>query len=949
MAVAPDRWQRIEQLYHSTLGRASSERAAYLAAECAGDEELRREVESLIANVSASGTFLERRAVEVAAQQYVSTVTPDLVGRKLGRYEVMSRLGAGGMGVVYRARDTRLQREVALKVLPAQCTADVERKRRFELEARSASALNHPNIVTIFDIDQVDGVSFIAMEYLSGKTLDHVIPRRGLLIHDALKYAVEIAGALAAAHSTGIVHRDIKPSNVMVTGTGQVKVLDFGLAKLVDPPAANDEGLTGSLKPQTEEGVVVGTVSYMSPEQAQGKPIEARSDIFSFGAVLYEMVTGRRAFPGDTKMAALAAILNKEPAPLGAMVPPELGKVISRCLRKDPARRFQHMDDVQIALQEMKEESEMSLPAGTPAAARPFRQRWFWAALAVTVLSAGAIWWYREAGKPRSPMEVIPLTSYAGYEIFPSFSPDGNQVIFSWDGNKQDHYDIYVKLIGSPTPLPLTRNPANNISPAFSPDGRSIAFIRTSENRGAAFVIIPAIGGPERIVATFPTQYFHWFYGMYYGKPGPLFAWFPDGKHVVTEGLMLLSVDSGEVRSLTSPPPGVAPDFSPAVSSDGRTVAFARSSGLYRSDLYLLDLDADFKPKGEPRRLTSLKRQSHTPVWTPDGRKIIFSAGWREGLWSVAASGSAEPEKLPIYDAWVFALSRTGNRLVYEQQVGGDHIWRLSLSETGKAVSPPARFISSTRRELHPQYSPDGNRIAFESDRAGNDGIWVCDADGSNMVELYSQAGTLAGSPRWSPDGERIAFDSNAAGNMDIYVIQSNGGKPVQLTTDPADDEIPSWSADGKWVYFASRRSGRFEVWKAPSTGGEAVQVTRNGGMAALESRDGKFLYYTKTYGNAVGLWKMPVRGGEEKLVVPSVFHWDFTVANHGIYFEAPASADGKSSIRFLAFATGKVRTISPIPANGDGVDIAPDERSLLYTQSDEGGADLMLVENFRP
>jgi len=944
--MTPERWQRVEQLYHSALERTAGEREAYLAAECAGDEGLRREVESLIGNGPDGGAFLERPALQVAAEQYVSTVTPDLTGRTMGRYEVVSRLGGGGMGEVYRARDTRLRREVALKVLPPEYMADVERKRRFELEARAASALNHPNIVTIFDIDQVDGVSFIAMEYVPGKTLDQMIPRRGLRMQEALKYAVEIAGALAAAHGAGIVHRDIKPSNLMVTGTGQVKVLDFGLAKLMEPAGASVEAPTRSLKPQTELGAVVGTVSYMSPEQAQGKPIDVRSDIFSFGSVLYEMVTGRRAFQVDTKMSTLAAILNQEPAPLGAVVPRELEKLITRCLRKDPARRFQHMGDVQIALQELRDESESRSPAGTPAAAGPFRRRWVWAATAVAVTLAGTVWWYRGVVRPPPPMEVVPLTSYAGIESYPSFSPDGNQVVFTWNGEKQDNNDIYVKLIGSPTPVRLTTNPADDLSPAFSPDGRSIGFIRISENRGAALVIIPAIGGAERIVANLPASSVSSFYNLYL-KPGPLFAWLPDGKHVVTDGLTLLSVETGEAHSLTSPPLNVAPDFSPAVSPDGRTVVFGRSSGYLISDLYLLDLASDLKLKGAPRRLTSLKRQIHSPVWTPDGRKIIFTSGWGEGLWRVAASNSAAPEKLPIYDAWTSTISRTGNRLVYDRVPGGEHIWRLSLSGSGEAIGPPVKFISSTHHEGWPQYSMDGKRIAFQSDRSGNDGIWDCDADGSNGVELYSQTGILSGTPRWAPDGEHLAFDSNVAGNMDIYVIRASGGQPAQLTADPADDQIPSWSADGKWVYFASKRSGRFEVWKAPAGGGEAFQVTRNGGWVAFESRDGKFLYYTKTDEFANGVWKMPVSGGKERLIIPSVAGRNFQVVNEGIYFIEDDG--GKPAIRFLAFATGKVRIISRVPSWGGGFSVSADERSVLYVQSDEKGADLMLVENFRP
>ena len=319
----------------------------------------------------------------------------------------------------------------------------------------------------------------------------------------------------------------------------------------------------------------------------------------------------------------------------------------------------------------------------------------------------------------------------------------------------------------------------------------------------------------------------------------PSFAWLPDGKWVVTDGLALLSTESGETRSLTSPPTKSSPDFSPAVSPDGRTVAFSRSASFGASEIYLLDLTEDLKPKGEPRRLTSLKGDSFDSVWTPNGREIIFTSGVSGSgisLWRVPASGAGEPEQLPFSsgEASRPAISRSWQPAGV-QRVGFDsNIWRLSLSSPGVAAGPPARFIASTRADAAAQYSPDGKRIAFESNRSGVQGIWVSDADGSNAVELFSRAGTICGTPRWSPDGQRIAFDFNAEGNFDIYVIRASGGKPIRLTTDSVDDDSPSWSRDGNWVYFTSKRTGRPEVWKVSAEGGEAVQVTRNGGGDGL-------------------------------------------------------------------------------------------------------------------
>src|SRR5713101_2598 len=293
-----------------------------------------------------------------------------MTGRTIGHYRILEQLGAGGMGIVYKALDSHLDRFVAIKVLPPEKVANAERKRRFVQEAKAASALNHPNIITIHDIASENGIDFIAMEYVPGRTLDELINRKGLRLNEALKYAVQIADALAKAHSAGIIHRDLKPANIMVTENGLVKVLDFGLAKLAET-ATSEFGETATVRapqgPNTEAGTIVGTTAYMAPEQAEGKKMDARSDIFSFGSVLYEMVTGRRAFHGDSKMSTLSAILKDEPRSVSSVapdVPRDLERIISQCLRKDPERRFQHMDDLKVALLDLEEESNSGKLSG---------------------------------------------------------------------------------------------------------------------------------------------------------------------------------------------------------------------------------------------------------------------------------------------------------------------------------------------------------------------------------------------------------------------------------------------------------------------------------------------------------------------------------------------------------------------------------------------------------
>ena len=353
-----------------------------------------------------------------------------MIGRTISHYEITEKLGEGGMGVVYKARDSHLDRFVALKVLPPEKVSDPERKRRFVQEAKAASALNHPNIVTVHDIDQADGVDFIAMEYVEGRTLEEKTGRKGLKLNEALKYAIQIADAVAKAHSAGIVHRDLKPGNVMVTGDGRVKVLDFGLAKLTET-AVRPEDETKTAQASTEVGMIVGTASYMSPEQAKGKKVDARSDIFSFGSMLYEMLTGRRAFRRDTPALTLVAILHMEPQPLEPTIPRDLDKVVMRCLRKDPARRFQNMGDVKVELEELKEESEAGALEGTAAVERKRRRWWPWAAVGAVTLGAalfllGQRW---ERGRS-SPPVFRQLTFRRGTIYSARFAPDGHTIVY---------------------------------------------------------------------------------------------------------------------------------------------------------------------------------------------------------------------------------------------------------------------------------------------------------------------------------------------------------------------------------------------------------------------------------------------------------------------------------------------------------------------------------------
>jgi serine/threonine protein kinase len=730
--MTPERWARVKEIFGAVQEKADPERAGYLDTLCGADGVLRREVERLLAYddeslVSPAADLLEQAARELA------------VGDQLSHYRVEAKLGEGGMGAVYRAYDTRLHRLVALKVLPPGRLADTESKHRLLREARAASALNHPNIVGIHEVGAEGGMDFIAMEFVEGKTLGELIGRKGLKLKEALKYAIQMADALAAAHSAGIVHRDLKPGNVMVTADGRAKVLDFGLAKLTEFASATSEDTAQTERPSTDAGLIVGTVNYMSPEQAEGKKVDTRSDIFSFGSLLYELLTGRRPFRRDTPVLTLAAILHLEPAPLPADIPHDLEKIVSRCLRKDPARRFQHMADVKVELEELKEESDSGQPAREASLEPATRGRsWVLAVGLAAGLAIAAILWFRPGlfGIPRTqaPLAPTPFTSYPGDESYPSFSPDGSQVAFAWNGEAQDNLDIYVKMIGTEKPLRLTTNPGPESYPVWSPDGRWIAFMRPLAPNKVALYGVSPLGGAERKLAEvgspsgigetgsfpFPGQ-----------LAGPYHCWSQDGKWLVVVdrdspnesfGLFAFSPDTGERRRLTLPEDRFIGDSNPAISPDGRTLAYSRIAAAGIADVYSLALSADLHPQGQPRKLTSGPGMHLFPAWTADGKDIVYYLGFHPrfgALWRLRADGTGAPQPLTFAGQSVHypAVSRNGDRLVFVRVLYDPNIWRMGVPARSHEAVAPARFIASTHVDMAPQYSPDGKKIAFMSDR----------------------------------------------------------------------------------------------------------------------------------------------------------------------------------------------------------------------------------------
>jgi serine/threonine protein kinase/Tol biopolymer transport system component len=890
-----------------------------------------------------------------------------VIGETISHYTVLGTLGRGGMGVVYKAEDVRLKRQVALKFLSDDKPFDHQMLERFRWEAQAASALNHPNICTIYDIDEADGRPFIAMELLEGRSLRDVVVDDGALPSDqVVEIGIQISDALVTAHASGIIHRDLKPANVFLTTRHQAKLLDFGLAKAVAARAAalaSQMALaeTGSPVFQTNPGFAVGTAGYMAPEQIRDDEVDARTDVFALGIVLYELATGRPAFPGRTLGIVQDAVLNRAPEPpsqINADVPPKLEEVIARCLEKDPDLRYQTAADLRGDLKRVLRDQStqtMAVPSGdtswrrtpTPAPVPPPRparraRRHVLAWLAIAM--AGALAWFalgrRESGGGPTP-RLSPFTTLPGQLRQPVFSPEGNQIAFAWNGGEGESFSLYTQLVDAGAPLRLTTTEGEDGSPAWSPDGRFIAFLRRTPT-SAGYFIVPALGGVER-----PLR-------ASYGVPfsyGPSVGWSPDGALIAIVdreragaplNVLLVDVASGSLRPLLDEPMPYLQN--PTFTTDGRTLAFVGGRGFLAQDLYTVPLAG-----GAPRRLTTDASHIAGITWTRDDREIIFSSN-RGGLfsvWKVGASGG-QPELVTAVgeDAYAPTLSRRSGHLAYLRLRVDWNLWRAPGPISTTPDARAERLIYSTREEWQPAYSPDGMRIAFVSSRSGSQEIWAANSDGSGAIQLTSFRGPPTGTPRWSPDGRRIVLDSRVGGNSEIFIVGSDGSGLTRVTTEPSEDVVPSWSRDGRFIYFTSDRGGREQVWKVDAAGGAPARVLDAPARDIVESADGAWLYFWRQ-----GVWRVPAQGGAETRVAQHPKWGSWLLSGDTVYL-LNEDAKPRPTIDAVDVATGARTALRELddwphlrfPA---AFALSPDGASFLFGRVDQMQNDVMLIQHF--
>jgi Tol biopolymer transport system component len=769
-------------------------------------------------------------------------------GTKLGPYEIVSPAGAGGMGEVYRARDARLGRDVAIKVLPEALANDDDRLRRFEQEARTIAALNHPNILGIHDIGAHDGAPFLVSEFLEGQTLREKVVSGPLPVRRAIEYALGIAQGLAAAHEKGIVHRDLKPENVFVTREGRIKVLDFGLAKLVRPEENHETTVTLTNTP-TLPGMVMGTVGYMSPEQVRGEPIDPRSDIFSFGAVLYEMLTGKRAFKRETSAETMTAILREEPEALndtGWQGPAELQRILVRCLEKNAERRFQSASDLAFAIESLSGISAGTL-TGTPTAKSvpPPKSKsmraWLPWVIAAALLIGTAVWeMTRSAAAPANPLEKAHFTRVADFDsVDAAISPDGRFVIFVSDHDGP--FDVWLTQVGTGHLTNLTQGKAGPLpgplrNVGFSGDGSEIWI--GGGDLGLRLRLMPLTGGTPR---------------SFLGEKTANLAWSPDGERIVYhtfgngDPMFVADRTGANARQIFGDRPGIHNHF-PTWSPDGRWIYFVHGTPATREmDLWRIHPDG-----GNPERLT--QRNTDIKYPTPSGNNTVFY---------VAPDGDGSGPWL-----WAFDLKRRDSRRV---SIGLEQYTSVQASADGRklvaTISNPVaglwtvpivdrdsdrvaeeqdvkRFTVPTERALAPRFG--GSSLFYLSSLGTGDGLWRL-RDGQ-ATEIWKGAdGALIETPAVSPDGGRVAIVLRRNGKPQLHVLSSDGAE-LQPIAEGIDVQGTScWSPDARWIVTGGSDATGPGLFKIPMEGGSPVRLVAGQALNPVWSPDGNLIVYAGT------------------------------------------------------------------------------------------------------
>jgi len=823
----------------------------------------------------------------------------DPLGRQILHYRVEEQIGSGGMGYVYRAFDTRLERPVALKFLPPYLSRDEASKSRFLREAQMAAAIQHPNICNIYDIEEAeDGKLFIVMEHLEGKTLDKLIKEKPLSVEDTLAYGRQIAEGLMAAHERNIIHRDIKPSNIIVDDKGHVKILDFGLAEIATAH-------------RSKEGSILGTAAYMSPEQARGEVLDRRTDIWSVGAVLYELLSGQRAFPGEYEYMIVHAILNDDPKPVAVLAPsapPALALLLHECLEKERAYRVQTMADLHSSLRRLQRNLEKGLPMTlvTAAPARfATRQSWLPYAFGATfLLLAGFAWQLAGSDSSREPMpraaaRLSAFTANGGLALSPDWSPDGQWIIYASD--EQGSMDLWKKPLEGGRAVRLTQGAGHESHPDWSPDGRLIAFSSHGEQPG--LYIISADGGNPTAIAEFGANpswapdsrrlIFDWKGDLFLipeagqepqrivsgTASSPHAVWTPDGEHLLYWNRTQGDLHRIELASQSIQPMGLIPAGEEvsglAISRDGRKLVFSKGPFGGNKDLWIINLDPDtYQPKGKAFPLNVTTTDDIDCALSPDGQHIAFTArGLERHLWQYELNKQGLPTGNPRQVTfggqlnYYPVLSADGSTLVWTSHSNGKGVLYHRRLDSGAEINKVTNEWGGEVREIVPAIGSSGTPIYYASTLGGSYQLWRAPDVGSVALRLTSVEQPIRDvSPSLGPDNRTLAFYSNRSGSWDIWrFTDENGRKPQQLTNWPGNEMYPSWSPDGQNITFISNKGGQNDIWIMAADGSRPMVLLEDPAQEGwpMWSPNGRWFFFVSDRNDACNLWAKPTSGGE--------------------------------------------------------------------------------------
>ena len=875
---------------------------------------------------------------------------PLVTGTQLGPYEILAPLGAGGMGEVYRAHDSRLGRDVALKILPEAFASRPERLGRFEREARATGALTHPNILAVHDVGRHEGQPYVVFELLDGATLRARLHSGDRLpLRKCLEIASQVAHGLDAAHAKGIVHRDLKPENLFVTTDGVVKILDFGLAKLQDEPevwAGSSVSTQAEAPWRTEAGSLLGTAAYMSPEQVRGHSVDHRSDVFALGAVLHEMLAGAPAFFRPTRPETLLAILGEDAPDLAEArrgISPAVRDVVRRCLEKDPAERFQSARDLAFTLEgllsgtDALEESRWAHLSGGLRRLPAGRRRWWepWGAPAAAtglVALAGIAGWVLRGGHD-APALGTPrqITSDPGLESEPALSPDGSLVAYTSDRAGND--DIWVSDIRGGEPVHVTDAAASDRSPAWFPDGSAIAFVSDRGGQPAIWKV-PRLGGSAIHLVSDASD--------------PAVS--PDGTRIAfartgPSGYSRIAVAPLSAPTLatvlTGDQDGVWVHRQPAWSPDGRDIVYADFRNLWRVPV----------AGGRARRLTTSPGPDEHPAFSPEGLWIYYSS-YRDGtlaLWRLPVHGG-EPVRVTLGTGPEVEPHLAAARLVFSTHLSNLDIVLVNLR------SGERQRLLDLRMDATPAFSPDGRQLVFTSDRGGTVDLWSQPLERGRPVgsarRLTDDVGTES-MPSVSPDGRWLAFGRVLSGQRDIWVMPLSGGVARRVTEDPAVDKHAAWSPDGSRLAFVSERGGRGHVWIVPMANGEAVgeasPLTSGPDQDYFPSwsPDGKRMAFLRRSASGFGAWIVSTEGGAPRRLLESAgcVRWDW--ARRRLLVLVPAT--GRVILSAVDPDSGSVAAFPAVSLDPNSAlvpfDISPGGE-VLATEHEETRGDVWLLES---